>query len=110
VSARRLYVYYRVAAADEAPAVRAMHALQRQWQTAWPGLQCELLRREVEGIADEVTLMETYSAAAGVPLDWQARIDREARALLAGWRCSERHVEVFRPCAVTDDPMPRPCA
>jgi hypothetical protein len=99
VSARRLYVYYRVAAADEAPIVQAMHALQRQWQTALPGLRCELLRRESESSDAEVTMMEVYSAAAGVPPAWQARIEREARALLATWRCSERHVEVFRPCA-----------
>jgi hypothetical protein len=99
VSARRLYVYYRVAAADEAPAVRAMRARQREWQTALPGLRCELLRRETESAVAEVTLMEVYGADAGVPADWQARIEREAQALLAPWRCSERHVEVFRPCA-----------
>jgi hypothetical protein len=99
VSARRLYVYYRVAAADEAPIVQAMHALQRQWQTALPGLRCELLRRESESSDAEVTLMEVYSAGPGVPPAWQARIEREARALLAPWRCSERHVEVFQPCA-----------
>jgi hypothetical protein len=99
VSARRVYIYYRVAAADEAPAVQAMRALQREWQAALPGLQCELLRRESESAVAEVTLMEVYSAHAGVPPDWQARIEREARALLAPWRCSERHVEIFRPCA-----------
>ena len=99
MSARRLYVHYRVAAANETPAVQAMRALQREWQTALPGLRCELLRRETESSVAEVTLMEVYRADAGLPLDWQARIEREARALLVPWRSSERHVEVFRPCA-----------
>jgi hypothetical protein len=100
VSARRLYVYYRVAAADETPVVQAVRALQREWQTALPGLRCELLRRGTDTAVAEVTLMEVYSADDGVPPDWQARIEREAQALLAPWRCSERHVEVFRPCVL----------
>jgi hypothetical protein len=95
---RRLYVYYRVARADARAVVDAVHALQGQWQSAQPALQCTVLRRDDDGSGDDVTLMETYCTAAGVSPDWQARIEREARAALAPWRCTPRHVEVFLPC------------
>jgi Domain of unknown function (DUF4936) len=98
VNGRRLYVYYRVPRRDEAAIVKAMRALQQQWQTVHRGLQCDLLRRDDDSAADEVTLMETYRAAEGVSPSWQARIEAETGELLASWPCSARHVEVFVPC------------
>jgi hypothetical protein len=98
VNERRLYVYYRVPRGDEAAVVQAVHALQRQWHAADRALHCDLLRRDDDNSANDVTLMETYSAAGGVSPDWQARIESEATAALAPWPCSARHVEVFAPC------------
>jgi hypothetical protein len=98
VNERRLYVYYRVPRRDEAAIVQAVRALQQQWQTADRELQCDLLRRDEDSGADDVTLMETYCAAEGVSPSWQARIEAEAGALLAPWSYSARHVEVFVPC------------
>jgi Domain of unknown function (DUF4936) len=99
VNGRRLYVYYRVPRRDAAAVVQAVRELQRQWHAVHPDLQCELLRRDDDSATDDITVMETYSAAAGVSPDWQVRIDSEASTLLAAWPCSARHVEVFVPCA-----------
>jgi Domain of unknown function (DUF4936) len=95
---RRLFVYFRVERVSEAAVVTALRALQAAWQSAMPGLRCELLRRVDEGGA-VVTLMETYSCVGGVSTAWQERIEREAAARLSAWLVGERHVEVFEPCA-----------
>ena len=86
---RRLYVYYRVpqqALATTLEAVRTMHAMLI---AAHPGLQAELLRRP-ELRDGEVTLMETYAAAAGISPAMQARIEHAAHALP-----QPRHTESF---------------
>jgi hypothetical protein len=65
-----------------------------------PGLNAELLRRP--GSTDgQITVMETYTAEApqGVEEALQAAIEADAAQALQGLLRSERHVEVFEPCA-----------
>lgn len=95
---RRLFIYFRVECESEAAVVTALRALQAAWQSAMPGLRCELLRRVDEG-GDVVTLMETYAHCNGVGAAWQERIERDASVHLQPWLVGERHVEVFEPCA-----------
>ena len=88
-----MFVWYRVPREREGAVVAAMRAMHSQWRDRWPGLQCELLRRD--DVADaEVTLMEVYRHADGIASEWQACIEAEAGAVVAS-----RHVEVFEPCA-----------
>ncbi len=98
MSPHRLYIYFRVRRDSEAVVVASVRELQAAWQSAMPGLQCELLRRADEG-GDDVTLMETYRCTAGISAQWQQRIEREATQRLAPWLIGERHVELFEPCA-----------
>ncbi len=58
--ARRLYVYYRVAAAQLPATVAAVQQVQARLVASHPGLQAELLRRP-ELRDGAVTLMETYA-------------------------------------------------
>lgn len=88
---RRLYVYYRVPEPALAATVTAVRAMQATLAAAHPGLQAELLRRP-ELRDGEVTLMETYAAAAGISPALQAAIDAAARALP-----QPRHTESFDP-------------
>ncbi len=93
MSARRHYVYYRVDAADVAPAIEAALAVQAALRTAHPELQAELLRRP--GVRDgQVTLMETYAFAPGHDA---AEVETRADAATSRWRRGPRHVEVFEP-------------
>jgi hypothetical protein len=90
---RRLYVYYRVAAADLNVAAKALRQCQAVLMQADPQLHCELLRRP-EVRDDQVTLMEIYTATGGVDNAQQTRID----AALAGLKlplAGPRHTEVF---------------
>ena len=96
--AATLYVYYRVQPADAPALIAAVRELQAGWQAALPGLTCTLSQR-AETPAGSLTLMETYSHAAGVPPQWQLQIEHVARERLAGWIIGERRVEVFVPCA-----------
>lgn len=98
--AARWYLYYTVAETD-LPAVRAAVAgCHARWQSRWPGLRLELLRRP--GLRQgRVTLMEIYQPPAGPAPDGATleALDAEVRTGLAAWDCGERHVEVFLPCA-----------
>lgn len=100
---RRLFIYYRVHAAQLADALAAAARLQSLLCASHPGLRAELLRRpDVED--SHVTLMETYTMDAavaphGVDAGLQAAIDTEARTLLGHWVAGVRHVEVFDTCA-----------
>jgi Domain of unknown function (DUF4936) len=98
LGAARLYVYYRVRPGDAPVLIAAVRALQAQWQAAHPGLVCSLSQRG-DAAAEALTLMETYAHAGGVPANWQAEIERDARDQLGAWIVGERHVEVFVPCA-----------
>ena len=97
MSARRLYIYFRVGRGDEVAVVTAVRELHAAWQVAMPGLRCELLRRTDK--SGDVTLMETYVCARGISGEWQLRIEREVQARLEPWLVGGRHVEVFEPCA-----------
>jgi hypothetical protein len=109
-SDRRLYVYYRVPPARVAEACRAVRAAQAELCAAQPGLAAELLRRPLPPAGD-ATLMETWrllrqragaagawSAASGVDVVLQARIEAHMAQALAGLLSGPRHVEVFEPC------------
>jgi predicted metal-binding protein len=94
----QIFVYYRIRAADAAPAIAAVAAFQASLCRSIPGLAGELSRRVDDG-ADLLTLMETYVHADAASPDWQHDIERLARKQLATWIVGERHVEVFVPCA-----------
>jgi hypothetical protein len=57
------------------------------------------LSQRGDAAAEALTLMETYAHAGGVPANWQAEIERDARDQLGAWIVGERHVEVLVPCA-----------
>ncbi len=86
---RELYVYYR-AAEHTLPATQAaVQAFQAALVADHPALQARLLRRP-ELRDGQVTLMETYALAGGIPAALAARIAAGAPALPA-----PRHVEAF---------------
>jgi hypothetical protein len=96
---RRLFIYYRVAAARADEAVAAAMRMQQALREREAGLKAELLRRP-EITDSQVTLMETFAfETASVDEALQARIEREAAAALAGFIVGARHVELFEPCA-----------
>jgi hypothetical protein len=95
---RRLYVYYRVGAADLEAAVAAVQGLHAAVSARHPGLHAELLRRAGTGDG-HVTLMETYAAPGGIDTGLQAAIEAAARQHLGALVDGARHVEVFVPCA-----------
>lgn len=88
----RLYVYYRVPAAELATAVAAARALQAALAADWPGLRCSLLRRP-ELRDGAVTVMETY-AGVSTPA-FEAALQRAAAAAPA--LPAARQVERFVP-------------
>ena len=96
--AATLYVYYRVQAADAPALIAAVRELQALWQAALPGLTCTLSQR-ADNPAGSLTLMETYSHAAGLAPQWQQQIEQVSRERLAGWILGARQVEVFVACA-----------
>ncbi|MCW7540620.1 DUF4936 family protein [Aquabacterium sp. A7-Y] len=94
---RRLFIYYRIASADAALALRAAGAMQDALRARHPGLQAELWRRpqEKDGVQ---TWMEIYMQAEGVGPVLEAEIAAAAEAL-SPWLQGPRHTEVFVPCA-----------
>ncbi len=92
-----LYVYWRVAARDEAVAAAAARTLHDVFCREMPGLECELLRRVDDAADAPHTLMECYRHDAGVPAAWRERIESEARAALSAWLVGARHAEAFSP-------------
>lgn len=97
---RRLFIYWRVAAADAHAAAQAVRALHGQWRALYPGLRAELFVREDLAIAD-TTLMETYAmetgvSNGGVSPELHASIEAAAEETTRTWRHGQRHVEVFR--------------
>lgn len=87
----RLFVYYRVAAADLLAVRQAVLAMQASLCAAHDGLRAELLRRP-QFSEGQVTLMETYAGNDDAGLE-QA-IEAAASALTC-WLQGSRHVEVF---------------
>jgi hypothetical protein len=94
VSEQALFVYFRVARADEAAVVSAVRRLQAAWTAEWPGLSCELLRR-CDDAAEATTLMEIYR---GLSDGQRLRIEADATRALSVWPIGPRHVEVFEAC------------
>jgi len=93
MSARELYVYYRVAQTHWRGAVDAVSAWQRELRRARPGLITRVLRRP--GVhEDAVTLMETYAFDGAIDDALQAALVRGAPALRP-WLVGERHAEPF---------------
>jgi hypothetical protein len=96
VSARELYVYYRVAQTHWRAAADAVLAWQRELRSARPGLITRVLRRP-DVRDDAVTLMETYAFEPNTgALDdaLQSGIERGAPALQP-WLNGQRHIEAF---------------
>ena len=105
--ARRLYVYYRVPAADLATVLQVVAAMQQRLCATHPGLQAELLCKHDGGAAqeaacDEPTLMEVYArrddGAArerGIDAALQAAIASAAQQALGVFISGRRHVEAF---------------
>lgn len=106
MSGVELYVYYRVAAADEALACAQVQALQQQLGVELPGLQARLLRRGADGSSTGAepgglsTWMETYRHADGLGADWLALI-RQATQGVPDRRAGPRHEECFEPFSCT---------
>ena len=89
-----LYVYYRVASANQRAALQAVREQQRHLCALQPGLQARVLQRSDEP-GDTVTLMEVYRFdGRGVDESLRARIDGAASALTP-WLIGARHVERF---------------
>ncbi len=93
-AARELYLYWRTGGADLGAAIIAMRAWHQALQKEHPGLQARLLRRADESSA-EPTLMEIYTAPAGIGPALQQHIADRGDAVSSAWRRGPRHVEVF---------------
>ena len=92
---RQLFVYYRVNQADLDRALTAARTAQAALISGHADLTAALWRRP--DVRDQqVTVMETYSAPAGLGPALAADIERQAEAG-AAWRCGERHCEWFDP-------------
>jgi len=97
---RRLFIYWRLSAADAAAATEALRVLHRELRAQHQGLQAEVYLREDLAIAD-ATLMETYvqdecsASKVGVTPELQALIEKAAEEATRTWRRGQRHVEVF---------------
>lgn len=91
---RELFVYYRIADADEAAAADALRHMQEDLVRSHPGLLTRRLRRP--GSSDGLqTWMETYALPGpGVDAVVEADIASAARAL-EPWTRGARHIEVF---------------
>ncbi len=97
-----LFVYYRVAAADLAPAVAAARAAQQALCDAHPGLQATLMQRPSSAMEPpQLTLLETYRYQPGpqAPAPPIESIEQRMMAALAPWQRGPRRIEVFVPCA-----------
>jgi hypothetical protein len=101
--ARRVFIYYRVSAADALAAIDAAKRMQTALRARHPGLEAQLMRR-TDDRDPNPTLMETYAFDAracreGIDVDLRANIERCAAAALSAWIIGGRHVEVFDACA-----------
>lgn len=97
---RRLYVYYRVAAADVDAAVTAMQSLHMALRAEQPALRCEVLRRPGADTAGLVTMMEVYAVDnIGIDDAYAAQIDTRAAVALLTCLVGGRHIEYFEPLA-----------
>ena len=99
---RQRFIYWRVASADVAAALRAARAVQAQLRLSHPTLRTGLYLR-TEAPAGEATLMEVYAldsqaARNGIDAAMQQRIEAASAEALRPWLRGARHVEVFDAC------------
>jgi Domain of unknown function (DUF4936) len=99
---RQLFIYWRVASADVAAALRATPAVQAQLRLNHQTLRTGLYQH-TEASAGEATLMETYALASqaacnGIDAAMQQRIEAASAEALQPWLRGVRHVEVFDAC------------
>ncbi len=95
---RRLFVYYRIAAADLDTAVAAVKTLHAALRTEQPALRCEVLRRPRVDAAGLLTLMEAYTADnTGIDEPRAAQIEARAAAAMKAFVVGDRHTEIFEP-------------
>jgi hypothetical protein len=100
---RRVYVYYRVDAAQADAAIAAARRAQVLLRERHVGLRADLMRRP-ETTDGHVTLMEAYARDAAVSPDGidaalLRDIEAEVAPATASWMVGARHVEVFDACA-----------
>ncbi|RTL32226.1 MAG: DUF4936 family protein [Burkholderiales bacterium] len=91
-----LFVYYRVAAADQALAKGAIESMQQRLRDEYPGLQARLMRRaDGQAGAPQATWMEVYEhPPQGVTPGCQNRLHELVSALPLAL-IGARHVETF---------------
>ena len=89
---RELYVYWKTA--DVETALGLVRIAQGALRQAEAGLGARVLVRE--GPGPVATLMEIYTAAAGIDAALQARIEHTLQAATRGLVQGQRHTEVFR--------------
>lgn len=93
---RRLFIYYRVALSDTAPAHEAVQRMQGDLRERHPGLSTELWRRpEIKD--GQQTWMEIYTHTDGIDAVLEQHIVHAAGPVQS-WIQGARHVEVFVPC------------
>jgi hypothetical protein len=99
LGARQLFIYWRAATRDVAPALEALRAWQRALCAGRPTLSARNYLR-ADAVAGTATVMESYALdapqpAAGIDAALQRQIEDEGTAALQPWLCGARHVEVF---------------
>jgi hypothetical protein len=100
---RRVYVYYRVDAAQAGAAIAAARRALALLCERHVGLRADLMRRP-EANDGHVTLMEAYARDAVVSADGidpalLRDIEAEVAPATAAWTVGARHAEVFDTCA-----------
>ena len=93
---QELFIYWRTRPGQGAPAVDAARRFQADLRRSHPDLLAALYQR-VDAAGDQITLMETYRQAGGLPAALQAQVVDAGHAVLAPWRDGARHVELFSP-------------
>lgn len=89
---RALFVYWKIERAVLPQALARVREAQAGLRERHPGLETGLWCRD-----DASTVMETYSAQAGVDAAIEAQIEATLALALAGLPAGPRHVEAFRP-------------
>lgn len=89
---RALFVYWKVDRTALPQALARVREAQAGLREHHPALATGLWCRD-----DAATVMETYTAAAGIDAATEAQIEATLALALAGLPAGPRHVEVFRP-------------
>jgi hypothetical protein len=99
---RELFIYWRVASADLAEAMAALHRFHDRLRQMYPGLQAgRYLRSDRAGAtsgadADQAaTVLETYADGQGVDEAMAATIRTEGESALGRLALGQRTVEAF---------------